>query len=371
LFPSGFLDVAAVAACCWSRRGGWREPMLLLILLLASGCCSRSASTQQAGGWWSDAGIRSADYPCSIERRPASSVTTEQFREKFDLQQPLILTNATAEWGVSTAVFSREALLGLGADAHVLAGTSASIPKARGAGHSRLPLRSLVRNMGRPSSTQETPERYAFDNGEFLPANPSLQKALRWPPLYPKDRGGSTFFALGAADTGVQFHFHADGWALQLFGRKRWFFFPPNVTPQPTYPPSVPIAHWAETMLPKLKTKQLLQCVLSAGVTEPSMQPSPRASRAHYPDHSEPGLMVCAHQRLTSVLCAGCLRVGLDLCARGMVSRDAQFGGQRGRCIAARWRWLAAGGDGGAEEVERALAARWRRAVSGGAGDVR
>ena len=244
--------------------------MLLAALLALAASCrpSGAAMPSGGGGWWSDNSIGGADHPCSIERRPASAVSAEEFAQEFDLQQPLILTNATAEWGISTAAFTREALLGLGDDAHVLTGTSATIPKARGAGHRREPLRSLVGGMGQPSSGEGkggSGEQYAFDNGDFLPAHSPLQEALRWPPLYPQSRGGQTFFALGSASTGVQFHFHADGWALQFFGRKRWFFFPPNVTPQPTYPPSVPIAHWAEEMLPRLKAKNLRECVVGPG----------------------------------------------------------------------------------------------------------
>eukprot|EP01045_Picozoa_sp_COSAG04_P030889 COSAG04_NODE_5523_length_1584_cov_1.567677_1_plen_117_part_10 len=115
--------------------------MLLAALLALAASCrpSGAAMPSGGGGWWSDDSIGGADHPCSIERRSASAVSAEEFAQEFDLQQPLILTNATAEWGISTAAFSREALLGLGDDAHVLTGTSATIPKARGAGHRKVP----------------------------------------------------------------------------------------------------------------------------------------------------------------------------------------------------------------------------------------
>jgi hypothetical protein len=84
------------------------------------------------------------------------------------------------------------------------------------------------------------------------------------PPVYPKERGGQTFFSMGpkgsgistkisgtfnrkmnlpfsgaisttnsvVVGTGVQFHYHADGWTLQYHGSKAWFFWPPGQTPR-------------------------------------------------------------------------------------------------------------------------------------------
>ena len=74
-----------------------------------------------------------------------------------------------------------------------------------------------------------------------------------WPPVYPAERKGHAFFALGPAGSGAQFHFHGDGWSLQLYGRKQWFLYPPGQTPLPTYPPKISMKHWLEHMLPRLQ----------------------------------------------------------------------------------------------------------------------
>lgn len=206
-----------------------RQPMRLLPVVLLFACAAaggkrgkkarRSQSQNRADGDASRAWQRAADRPwentssvaglrCSVARRPASEVTAEIFREEYDLQRPVILTGAAEAWKVPTAPFSRAALLALAAagsagSADVLAGLSSSITKHHGAGHRRVPLRQLIEHhMGEAAAVTVAAGRdplAAFDNGVFLPQHPSLQRSLIWPPIYPKERGGQTFFSMGPA----------------------------------------------------------------------------------------------------------------------------------------------------------------------------
>lgn len=41
----------------------------------------------------------------------------------------------------------------------------------------------------------------------------------------------SSIFFLGGSASGVGFHKHADAWNGVIFGRKRWFLYPPQKTP--------------------------------------------------------------------------------------------------------------------------------------------
>lgn len=46
-----------------------------------------------------------------------------------------------------------------------------------------------------------------------------------------QDEVDSSIFFLGGSGSGVSFHKHADAWNGVIFGRKRWFLYPPQKTP--------------------------------------------------------------------------------------------------------------------------------------------
>ena len=46
-----------------------------------------------------------------------------------------------------------------------------------------------------------------------------------------QDGVDSSIFFLGGSGSGVSFHKHADAWNGVIFGRKRWFLYPPQKTP--------------------------------------------------------------------------------------------------------------------------------------------
>ena len=59
---------------------------------------------------------------------------------------------------------------------------------------------------------------------------------------------------------------HGPGFAEVMHGSKRWFFYPPNVTP-PEATPNKTVANWARTTLPLLSEPgdQPLECVILPG----------------------------------------------------------------------------------------------------------
>lgn len=46
-----------------------------------------------------------------------------------------------------------------------------------------------------------------------------------------QDGVDSSIFFLGGSGSGVSFHKHADAWNGVIYGRKRWFLYPPQKTP--------------------------------------------------------------------------------------------------------------------------------------------
>jgi hypothetical protein len=47
-------------------------------------------------------------------------------------------------------------------------------------------------------------------------------------PYFSVGETDSLYLAAGGAFSGTQFHHHADGWNVQLYGRKRWLLYPPD-----------------------------------------------------------------------------------------------------------------------------------------------
>ncbi|WAQ96436.1 JMJD8-like protein [Mya arenaria] len=70
------------------------------------------------------------------------------------------------------------------------------------------------------------------------------------PPYQIPNLTGMYSFGVAAAGTGVPFHFHGAGFAEVIFGRKRWFMYPPEK--QPAFNPNKTTLHWLEEEYPNL-----------------------------------------------------------------------------------------------------------------------
>eukprot|EP00662_Eupelagonemidae_sp_cell21_P053180 gene53180-biopygen37535 len=60
------------------------------------------------------------------------------------------------------------------------------------------------------------------------------------------------YFAVGGDMAGLQFHKHAQAWAVQVYGRKRWLLYPPHDMPLPHYPPFNTVEFYAKSLRGKL-----------------------------------------------------------------------------------------------------------------------
>lgn len=71
-------------------------------------------------------------------------------------------------------------------------------------------------------------------------------------------------FGLAGPGTGVPFHIHGPTFAETIFGRKRWFLYPPEAEPQ--FHPDVTTLHWVSHTYPNLKEEDKpFECTLSPG----------------------------------------------------------------------------------------------------------
>ena len=83
------------------------------------------------------------------------------------------------------------------------------------------------------SATPISEPSYIFDRNEFLQSHPELTEKIEHVEFYSTSPNASfdSYFLLGAPNSGVSFHRHADGWNMLFTGRKKWFFYPPSCPP--------------------------------------------------------------------------------------------------------------------------------------------
>ncbi|CAK4082981.1 unnamed protein product [Aphanomyces euteiches] len=70
-------------------------------------------------------------------------------------------------------------------------------------------------------------------------------------------------FGIAGRGTGVPFHFHGPGFLQQLHGRKRWFLYPPETTPE--FHPDQSTLHWVRIVYPSMAAPPTHDCVLEPG----------------------------------------------------------------------------------------------------------
>ncbi len=66
------------------------------------------------------------------------------------------------------------------------------------------------------------------------------------------------------AGTGVPFHFHGPGFGEVIYGRKRWFLYPPHK--KPNFHPNITTLQWMLDEYPKLYSYDMpYECTIGPG----------------------------------------------------------------------------------------------------------
>ncbi|XP_015992183.2 jmjC domain-containing protein 8 isoform X2 [Rousettus aegyptiacus] len=71
-------------------------------------------------------------------------------------------------------------------------------------------------------------------------------------------------FGIAGAGSGVPFHWHGPGFSEVIYGRKRWFLYPPEKTPE--FHPNKTTLSWLQNIYPALTpSARPLECTIQAG----------------------------------------------------------------------------------------------------------
>ncbi|XP_066417110.1 jmjC domain-containing protein 8 isoform X3 [Molothrus aeneus] len=191
---------------------------LLPLLLLPLGWVRPGACTDPPGGGWL-AGTVPEEPRCTVERADAS-LTYSLFLQRFAFSRPVILGGVTDN-SAFRALCTREKLL---------------------AAFGPFPVRLSTANT------------YSYRKVD-VPFQEYVEHLLK--PQDPARLGSGS-------GSGVPFHWHGPGFSEVIFGRKRWFLYPPNQTPH--FHPNETTLAWLQHTYPTLPPAQRpLECTLRPG----------------------------------------------------------------------------------------------------------
>uniref|UniRef100_A0A8C3KE97 Jumonji domain containing 8 n=1 Tax=Calidris pygmaea TaxID=425635 RepID=A0A8C3KE97_9CHAR len=108
---------------------------------------------------------------------------------------------------------------------------------------------------------------YFFGDNNFTEWGPLFQQYVP-PPFRIPGTSPAYSFGIAGSGSGVPFHWHGPGYSEVIFGRKRWFLYPPDKTPH--FHPNETTLAWLHHTYPTLPPAQRpLECTLRPGEVRP------------------------------------------------------------------------------------------------------
>ncbi|XP_046560322.1 jmjC domain-containing protein 8-like [Haliotis rubra] len=233
--------------------------ILLLIHLWTVGLCLEEA--EDDGGWATEKHLLLAHPgPCSIEVREADSLSQKEFLEKYAFTQPVVIRHATDNTKFQDACRKDYMLSEHGTKKIRLSSANTySYNKVD------VSLHKYVHDIMKPQTLDMLGNETFYWFGDNNHTEWETLFSLYKPPPYRLPKMSAVYsFGLAGAGTGVPFHFHGPGFGEVVFGRKRWFMYPPDETPD--FHPNRTTLHWLIEDYPLLDhMNKPLECTISKG----------------------------------------------------------------------------------------------------------
>eukprot|EP01006_Ploeotia_vitrea_P062972 TRINITY_DN84722_c0_g1_i1.p1 TRINITY_DN84722_c0_g1~~TRINITY_DN84722_c0_g1_i1.p1 ORF type:complete len:654 (-),score=300.52 TRINITY_DN84722_c0_g1_i1:25-1791(-) len=269
-YPKEVGDVPpmAIAVGAGDNNGGWSRRMSKVVPRSVSGKGSKDV--------------------CDIDRRDVSKLTIEQFEKEYvNRGRPVILRGLMDGW-VAWKRWTRDGLLRKFGDVVVQARRSSAVSGYQvfeseedtvGQGVSSaddgvelgdMTLDRFV-ELYMPSVDDDDKSRAVDTNAPyvFLPRKlPNLSRLFKHPAHFnnfawtESKRNKQALFYLGPANSGAYFHSHTTAWNALVYGKKRWFLFPPELYHGRSYGLSMP--EWISQVRNELPVTAL-ECTQHAG----------------------------------------------------------------------------------------------------------
>ncbi|KAM4698189.1 jmjC domain-containing protein 8 [Rhinophrynus dorsalis] len=235
----------------------------VLLLLQALFCLTlpeQSDYFEKDGGW-----LRSHYSPvqeeeeCTVERKD-SSISYAEFMNQYAYQKPVIIQGITDN-SEFRSLCSKQHLLQEYGERQVRLSTANTYSYEK----VDVPFREYVEHLLKPQDRDSLgcDTLYFFGDNNFTEWGSLFQKYTP-PPFKIPGTSGAYSFGIAGSGTGVPFHWHGPGYSEVIYGRKRWFLYPPEKTPE--FNPNRTTLSWVMDVYPFLPQQDRpLECTIRPG----------------------------------------------------------------------------------------------------------
>ncbi|XP_060642260.2 jmjC domain-containing protein 8 isoform X5 [Anolis sagrei] len=217
-------------------------------------------SLRKDGGWPTNRRTAlTEEESCTIERRDAS-LTYAEFIQQYAFSRPVILQGITDN-SEFQAHCTKEELLAKFGDHHIRLSTANTYS------YQKVDLLFLeyVDQLLEPQDLDSLGSEtlYFFGDNNFTEWG-SLFRSYTPPPFRIPGTTGAYSFGIAGSGSGVPFHWHGPGFSEVIFGRKRWFLYPPEKMPE--FHPNRTTLSWLLDTYPFLPSwERPMECTIHPG----------------------------------------------------------------------------------------------------------
>ena len=196
-----------------------------------------SGSTDLRGGWKLDPAfdLSVANVTCDLPIIDVRAIDPKKIHEIDFKNEAIIIRGLTNRWPALDK-WQRQNITRLYGSRQILTGSQSSIVYGGGAAGVPTTLNSMLEKMH--NSSDSSTDFFAFDVS-ILKSIPDLGKDFSIPIMFQdwdnqeNERQGYSWhmLSLGASKTGLPFHMHGETWLSLIYGKKRWFIYPPGYSP--------------------------------------------------------------------------------------------------------------------------------------------
>ncbi|XP_006005586.1 jmjC domain-containing protein 8 isoform X1 [Latimeria chalumnae] len=237
--------------------GHWRLAVLLATLFTLA---NLQEEEEEDGGWLTSRYIAlTGEGPCNVEVKN-STLTYSEFIQKFAFSRPVVIRGITNN-SEFQRLCSKRHLLEQHGDQMVRLSTANTYSYQK----VDVPFREYVDHLLKPQSmeTLGSDTLYFFGDNNFTEWGPLFQKYIA-PPYGLPGTSEAYSFGIAGAGTGVPFHWHGPGYSEVIYGRKRWFLYPPDKAPE--FHPNKTTLSWALDTYPILSEEDKpIECTIHPG----------------------------------------------------------------------------------------------------------
>ncbi|KAF6124920.1 jumonji domain containing 8 [Phyllostomus discolor] len=238
------------------------RPLLLLMLWMLQAPAQLDPANENDGGWQqrgsgAPAAVAEEEH-CTIERR--ADLSYAEFIQHYAFSRPVILLGLTDN-SRFRALCSRERLLASFGNNVVRLSTANTYSYQKVDVLFQEYVGQLLHPQDPNSLGNDT--LYFFGDNNFTEWA-SLFRHYIPPPFSLLGTTPAYSFGIAGTGSGVPFHWHGPGFSEVIYGRKRWFLYPPEKTPE--FHPNKTTLAWLQDTYPTLTpSTRPLECTVQAG----------------------------------------------------------------------------------------------------------